>query len=193
MCFLHQSVGDTTICYLPPNLYDDETWLGLELFVVFKQRQAPAPCDVPSVLVIDLYAHGISTLTLPLLTYCHSPIALLGTYLALYHVPRKIFPKKLNRCRGISALFRSTSPGNLEVEMCGTSLLYEQNSELLVSSLIECTLWRPDVLSDLGIQAENQLEIVLNESSNQVETHAVDQQDQFSHGICFSIERLDCC
>ncbi|GMN57467.1 hypothetical protein TIFTF001_026578 [Ficus carica] len=158
--FFHHSVGDTAICYLPRGIYEDEKWVGLELYVVFKQRPTVLHSNldsdkIPSLLLVDVYAHGIARapFSLPMLTYPLLVDGVYGSHFVFYHVPRACFSDQLNQCQGISILFRPSAP-DLEVEMCGTKLLYEQDLELLTQAIIDCTQERQSALHLLHHQAE---------------------------------------
>ncbi|PON74041.1 hypothetical protein TorRG33x02_248180 [Trema orientale] len=139
--FFHHSPGDIAVCYLPPNLHDDEKWVGLELYVVIKCR---LPLEgTPSKLAVDIYAHGTSTVHI--ITY---PLILrdgyFGAFSIVSHVPRICFPKELNQCRGISVCFTPITQ-NIEVEICGTKLLYEKDSELLMNVIVDSAKERGDL------------------------------------------------
>ncbi|PON97453.1 TIR-NBS-LRR-like protein [Trema orientale] len=151
--FFHHSLGDTTFCcYLPPNLHDDKSWLGLELYVVFDRRQYS---ENPTLLLgVELYVHAGSN-TLPVLRYdIIIDGSVLGPQLVLYHIPRGRLPEQLNQSTGISVLFTPTTQ-DVEVEFCGTGLLYEKESKRLVKHISNMTLGRPDNLSSLHQQAQS--------------------------------------
>lgn len=140
-------MGDTAFCYLPGNLYNDESWVGLELYVLLKRHPIIKSRfldfdKTSSILLVDLYAHGSTEL--PILTFSvvidHR---FYGSQFVFYHVSRKCFPEELNRCQGISALFRPAT-SDLEAEMCGARLLYEQDSELLIQEIIDSTQGKED-------------------------------------------------
>lgn len=151
--FFHHSLGDTTFCcYLPPNLHDHKSWLGLELYVVFNRHQYS---ENPTLLLgVELYVHAGSN-TLPVLRYdIITDGSVLGPRLVLYHIPRGSLPEQLNQSTGISVLFTSTTQ-DVEVEFCGTGLLYEKESKRLVKHISNMTLGRPEILSSLHQQAES--------------------------------------
>ncbi|POO01008.1 hypothetical protein TorRG33x02_031910 [Trema orientale] len=139
--FFHHSLGDIAVSYLPPNLHDDEKWVGLELYVAIKWC---LPSEgIASTLTVDIYAHVISAV--PIITY---PLTLrdgyFGAFSIVSHVPRKYFPKELNQCRGISVSFRPITR-DIEVDMCGTKLLYEKDSEVLTKFIVESAKERRDL------------------------------------------------
>ncbi|PON67246.1 TIR-NBS-LRR-like protein, partial [Parasponia andersonii] len=151
--FFHHSLGDTTFCcYLPPNLHDDKSWLGLELYVVFDRRKYS---ENPTLLLgVELYVHAGSN-TLPVLRYdIIIDGSVLGPRLVLYHIPRGRLPEQLNQSTGISVLFTSTTQ-DVEVEFCGTGLLYEKESKRLVKHISNMTLGRPEILFSLHQQAQS--------------------------------------
>ncbi|PON40622.1 hypothetical protein TorRG33x02_339970 [Trema orientale] len=153
-----KNLGDVAICYLPPNLYNDESWVGLELYVLFKRRPTVACNNTPdsdqttSLLLVDLYAHGDTTL--PILTY---PLliddAFFGSHSVFFHIPRECFPEQLNQCKGISTLFRPSTP-DLEVEVCGTRLLYKQDSESLIQVILDSAQGREEAFDLLSEQVQ---------------------------------------
>lgn len=154
--FFHHCLGSLAICYLPQNLLHDKTWIGLELYVSFTWRLSNSIDEVPSFLLVDLQAHGQSILfevTCPIvINSCFGSQQLL-----VFHAPRELFPRLLNQCQGISALFRASTP-NVDIEVCGSRLLYEQDLESLIQAKIECTLATRHALRMMHFQAQNYVE-----------------------------------
>lgn len=187
--FFHHSLGDTTICcYLPPNLHHDKSWLGLQLFAVFERRQS----ENPTMLGVEMYIHAGNN-TIPVLRYnIIIDGTLLGPQLVLYHIPRESFPEELNQSMGISVMFRPTTP-DIEVEFCGTGLLYEKDSKRLVKQMTNMTFGRPDILSSLHQQAQS---ILLHVESfcgkaDISERKGVEQRTKPDFGCMPSFQRLD--
>ncbi|XP_024022384.1 uncharacterized protein LOC21392707 [Morus notabilis] len=142
--FFHHSVGNVAVCYLPPNIYEDERWLGLELYVKCELRRSRTVGDSTSEIVdlnIDLYAHGKSMS--PIL--CHKIKIPVHSRFVTIHVPRKYFSEELNNYEGLSVIFKPTTP-DVEVKMCGTRLLYEQESKLISKGIIQCIFQIPSLL-----------------------------------------------
>ncbi|XP_024019716.1 uncharacterized protein LOC21405365 [Morus notabilis] len=142
--FFHHSVGNVAVCYLPPNIYEDERWLGLELYVKCELRRSRTVGDSTSEIVdlnIDLYAHGKSMS--PIL--CHKIKIPVHSRFVTIHVPRKYFSEELNNYEGLSVIFMPTTP-DVEVKMCGTRLLYEQESKMISKGIIQCIFQIPSLL-----------------------------------------------
>ncbi|KAK9949003.1 hypothetical protein M0R45_004552 [Rubus argutus] len=135
--FLNVHAGDVTLCYITgdENLLDDQTWLGLELYVVFTRlTSASSEGDTNFFFHVDLCAHDHESLVM------HGSLKIdscLGTsdQLVVLHVPRVRFQQQLNQFQGIiSALFRTINP-EMEVLVCGSRLVFEQDLEDLIHSL----------------------------------------------------------
>ena len=161
--FFHHSIGDTTICcYLPPNLHDDKTWLGLELYVVFERRQS----GYPTMLGVELYVHAGSNKLQVLKLDVKIADFVLGSQLFLFNIPGWIFPDQLNQSTGISVLFRPTTP-DVEVEYCGTGLLYEKVSKGFAKAITNiASLGCPKTISSLHDHAKILLQEMEACSSN---------------------------
>jgi hypothetical protein len=133
--FFNHHAGDVTLCYITENLLDDQTWLGLELYVVFTRRTSvSSEGDTRFFFHVDLCAHDHESLAM------HGSLMIdrcLGTshQLVVLHVPRVHFRQQLNQCQGISALFRTINP-EMEILVCGSRLVFEQDLEDLIHSLI---------------------------------------------------------
>ncbi|KAK9950824.1 hypothetical protein M0R45_006291 [Rubus argutus] len=133
--FFNHHAGDVTLCYITENLLDDQTWLGLELYVVFTRRTSvSSEGDTRFIFHVDLCSHDHESLAM------HGSLKIyscLGTshQLVVLHVPRIHFRQQLNQCHGISALFRTINP-EMEILVCGSRLVFEQDLEDLIHSLI---------------------------------------------------------
>lgn len=146
------------MCHVSSDLYHDERWVGLELYVELIRRPSLSSANLneENSLVLDLYAHGTRG-TEPVMTY---PLIIDGRYgynCVICHVPRQCFMEFLNQCQSITALFRPMT-SDLEVEMCGTRLLYDNDTASLIKEIIEPTLKTKDGLTLLHDQAEMYLE-----------------------------------
>ncbi|KAH7516751.1 hypothetical protein FEM48_Zijuj10G0168100 [Ziziphus jujuba var. spinosa] len=142
--FFHQSAGCNVVCYLPANILDDKSWIGLSLYATLKM----SPSDLlknysdskiaPPLLHIDLHSHGSSISHIK--TLDNLPITPHSQQLFLFHIPQVYFEEhQLNRCWGISALFRTSIP-NVEVERCGIQAIYEKDLENVIEMITECQL-----------------------------------------------------
>ncbi|KAH7516743.1 hypothetical protein FEM48_Zijuj10G0167300 [Ziziphus jujuba var. spinosa] len=142
--FFHQSAGCNVVCYLPANILDDKSWIGLSLYATLKMSPSDSLKNysdskiAPPLLHIDLHSHGssishIKTLdNLPIMPHSQQPF--------LFHVPRVYFEEhQLNRCWGISVLFRTSIP-NVEVERCGIRAIYEKDLGNVIEMINECQL-----------------------------------------------------
>ncbi|GMN56988.1 hypothetical protein TIFTF001_026095 [Ficus carica] len=170
--FLHHCVGDTAICYLLSNLYDDERWVGLDVYVRFKRSN---PSETPSLLFVDLYAHGTDNgMPLPILSFPLTMNGLLESSFVVSHVPRAYFPKQLNQCQGISVLFTPVALSNVKVDLrvviCGTRLLYEQDSTSFIDQMVNLASMHPSLLQFLHYQAKSHIQKV-EEFLRKAETH----------------------
>lgn len=155
--FSHHCLGDTTICYLPPSLYDNERWVGLDVYAICER---PDPSENSSLLFVDLYVHGTNNggIPLPILTYSLTILGFVQTFLVVSHIPRESFPKQLNQCQGISVLFRPAAPAeNVKIDfsvlLCGTRLLYEKDSESFIQEMISLASVEPSLLQLLHDRA----------------------------------------
>ncbi|KAM1228035.1 hypothetical protein ACFX2J_007178 [Malus domestica] len=87
--------------------------------------------------------------------------------LVVLHIPRACFSQhELDQCQGVGALCRTSTP-DVEVEVCGSRLVYEQDLKELIKALAtECTFKGP--LHLLYVQArtyvENMVESPLREA-----------------------------
>ncbi|XP_048319291.1 uncharacterized protein LOC125418508 [Ziziphus jujuba] len=144
--FFHQSVGSMVICYIPPNLFDNKSWIGFSLYVTLKGH----PYDLlnndndsvtPHSLYIDLHTHGssishVATVTLPI-------DAKYSNQLLLFHAPQQFLKEELNHCWEVSAFLRTGNP-DVEVEMCGIRVVYKQDLGDLIEMIFECALGGPN-------------------------------------------------
>ena len=141
--FFHQSVGRFVVCYLPTNVFDDESWVGFSLYVVLKisnLHKIYSGSETPPMLQIDLHSHGssISHIT----TFPDLPIHPIDKQVLLFNAPRVYFRQELNQCWGVSTLFRTSIP-DVDIEMCGIRVIYEQDLGDFVNVMTECELNSP--------------------------------------------------
>lgn len=131
---------------LPPNLYDDATWMGLALcasFLVLENSTATVGnLDSQVRHNLTCYLEADKTCCpLELHSYCLGKEDLmflrLGGFIWLSYIPRLWFPKDLNGCRGIDATIVTDCPG-LTVEKCGFRLLFQNDETEFVETIKHC-------------------------------------------------------
>lgn len=120
------------LCDFPQDLFDDQRWAGLELFVMVSSGYS---INVECLLDVHLCSNESSTIS----TSVFINTSLGSDQIVVIHIPRVRFSEQLNQCQGISALFRMTTP-DMVVRMCGSRLLYEQDLEDLIRAITVCTL-----------------------------------------------------
>ncbi|XP_062003591.1 uncharacterized protein LOC133721072 isoform X2 [Rosa rugosa] len=134
--FLNHDAGDVTLCDITENLLDDQTWVGLELYVRFTRRASAVRYGNNSFFFnVDFCAYDHGSIVM------HQSLEInscLGTsdQLVVLNVPRIHFQQHLNQCKSISALFRTINP-EMEVQLCGSRLAFEHDLEDLTKSLTE--------------------------------------------------------
>jgi hypothetical protein len=118
---------------LPPNLYDDPTWMGLALCVSFSvQEHCTIDCNLFCRLETDI--GRLDRLHMYCLTIEDLMLLGLGGFIWLSYIPRGSFPNWLNQssfikasiktyCRSVVSFF-CTRLG-LTVHKCGFHLLYQ--------------------------------------------------------------------
>ncbi|KAK9949005.1 hypothetical protein M0R45_004553 [Rubus argutus] len=134
--FFNHHAGDVTLCQITENLLDDQTWVGVELYVIFTQHlrtSASRNGNNNFFFHVDLCTHDHERMVMHGSLNIHS---FLGTsdQLVVLHVPRVHFKQQLNECQGMSALFRTIGP-EMEVLVCGSRLVFEQDLKALMHSL----------------------------------------------------------
>ena len=144
--FFQHSVGRFVVCYLPKNLFDVESWVGFSLYAVLKMRPSYlhkiySGSETPPVLHIDLHSHGSSTSHITSFTDLPINIAY-SRQVFLFNAPRVYFGQELNQCWGVSTLFRTSIP-DVEIQMCGIRVIYDQDLEDVVNIITECELNTP--------------------------------------------------
>ncbi|KAF3432363.1 hypothetical protein FNV43_RR27103 [Rhamnella rubrinervis] len=136
--FSHQSLGNMTFFDLPPNLFNEKQWVGFSLYAVLTLNSSALDSKTPPLLHIELRCYEskksfISQFTSVPILY---PVS-------LFHVPRVHFPEQLNRCGAVQAIFR-TSTEDVEFEMCGIRIAYEQDLEDVIEMITDIALSSTD-------------------------------------------------
>ena len=145
-----------------------------------------------AILGVELYIHEGSN-TVPVLRYDIIKQGFTsGSQLVLYHIPRESLSEILNQSTGISVLFRPTTP-DVEVECCGTRLLYEKQSKSLVKQISNLTLGSLKTLSELHQQAQSLLRQMEDfcGNANIGESNGVEQRPKPYFGCFSGFQRLD--
>ncbi|XP_062025777.1 TMV resistance protein N-like [Rosa rugosa] len=152
--FMHFMEGNSADIQLPPNLFDDATWLGIvvcafNLVSVSTEDPSKTPstsndaeynvltCRVGSGIALDRLYDLVCQECFELLDYAYSTIWFL-------YIPRgardgQCYHESWRQRKLARATFSSSSPC-LEVYSCGLRLVYKEDVELLVETLISCHL-----------------------------------------------------
>jgi hypothetical protein len=145
--FSHQSNEPQVTIRLPPNLYDDPTWMGLALCVFLSVQEH---CTIPACSLICLLETAIDSLQPPHI-YCLTKEDLmllpLGGFIWLSYIPRGSFPNRLNQSSFIEVSIASDYQG-LTVKRCGFRLLYK-NEEIEFKETIGRLSQTRDVIDQL--------------------------------------------
>lgn len=109
--------------------------MGLELFVIFGRRTRASNDNHKNSFAfhIELCGHDNESLIMHEFLKRHSCLGETNQLVVL-HLPRVYFQEQLNQCQVISALFTTINP-ELEVVMCGSRLVYQQDLQDLIRSL----------------------------------------------------------
>lgn len=142
----HQSLGCIVVCYIPRNLFDDKSWVGFCIYVGLKMNLSDlhnnnSDSEAHELLYVDLYSHGNTVSYIK--TMSSLPIFLKSHQVVLFHAPRVHFREELNQCWAVSALSRNNIP-QVEVEICGIRVIYEQDLENEAEVIIDLGLHGPD-------------------------------------------------
>ena len=153
--FIAHGLGNSISISLPPNLYDDKRWIGFALYASFavhnKQQTVSRDSKISRsffcLLCTDdgcLQSFIVLPLTRDIFVESHRLLVL--------HIPRVFFTHKLNQRKSIRALFgcRNNSDKNIinpdvEVEVCGMRMVFEQDLEGLVQRIFDCISSSPDI------------------------------------------------
>ena len=148
--FNQQSIGCLASTGLPPNLFDDNTWLGVDVYAVLSSRSSGLlnnlKTESPPLIVVRFHgSKGSFSAGAPL--DLHTFLGCEPYQLVLLHVPRVRFSRQIfNQSRHIWSVFEVTIPGQVAIDICGIRLVYEQDLNRLIDTITECTLGTPDVL-----------------------------------------------
>lgn len=147
--FNHQSIGNvfipgeerigSRICLpLPPELYNNEEWVGFALYVSFT-----LPPGMGQSWRFKSFSNSNVENLHRLTLWCEGEDNFKGSHrLLVIHIPRGRFEVQLNQCSAILAEFVFLTPG-AEVEICGMRVVYEQDLKGLIQTITQCTIRSP--------------------------------------------------
>ena len=146
--FNYQCVGREVFSCLPPTLFSDKTWVGFDVYVVLSWDQSVSfdsfDSEFPPFLVVHFHGSGSNVEHKAILSLGKDDLIGTEHRLVMFHVPREHFQEELNECWQISALFSTTIPDHVEIEMCGIRIVYENDLRGLIQTITECTLGSSD-------------------------------------------------
>ena len=147
--FGHPSPGHSVTIDIPPNLYNDNNWMGFALCVCFSLHGDPKNFfdHVFSEIPQYLYCHfrttvaGVDDQILAFRTGKAEIMWLnnIGRFIWISYVPGEPFKYMLRQCNCIEGLFVSDWPGVM-VQECGLRLLYQRDLEELEQKLKQCNV-----------------------------------------------------
>jgi hypothetical protein len=144
---------------LPPNLYDDSTWLGLALCVSFSVkehgttivdiRDLPAPCNfITCLLETDICGLGhVRMFHMYRLTKEDLMLFQPTGFIWLSYIPRESFPNWLNQSHFIKASIGTDLLG-LTVHKCGFRLLYQNDETEFKETITRLSQTQEDKATD---------------------------------------------
>jgi hypothetical protein len=195
--FRNHGTGPIHNINLPPNLYDNKRWMGFALYARYAiNDQATASRDnLHSTIsrnffgLLDTDDHDLECfMVFPL----SRDVFVESHRLLLFYVPRLFFTDKLNQRSCIRAAFGSFSPG-VEVEMCGSRVLIQEDLKGLVQTIAGCILRSPDKYHQgysrsLEDQAKGLLSYV-PEAISSTECNPLEGEWPIPFGLCTSMQR----
>lgn len=142
---------------LPPNLHDNLTWMGFTIFASYTVDKQRAGWSYKQNSSIFLHFYGFSASDeVPLAPYIAFPLSRdvfdeSSRRLLVFYIPRARF--QLNCSSHIRASFGSDNQV-VKVETCGIRIVYEQDVEQFVQTLVQCMLeipvaYRPSLYQNL--------------------------------------------
>lgn len=145
--FSYRNLGSYIKMELPPNLHNNLTWIGLTIFTFYTVDKQRVGSSYKPDSTIFLHFSGLSASDEVLLAPygafpCSRDVFVESSQrLLVFYIPRKQF--QLNHCSHICAQFQSDVQV-VKFKMCGISLVYEQNVEEFLQTLVQCFLGTPD-------------------------------------------------
>jgi hypothetical protein len=146
--FSHQSGGHSVTIDIPPNLYNDDNWMGLALFASFSKGRDPETfflenmvSEIPQFLYCQVRT-SVAGVNDEILACQTSKVEImwlnnLGRFIWISYVPGEPFKNVLRQCGRIECLFVSDWPGVM-VQECGLRLLYQHDRVEFEQNLKQC-------------------------------------------------------
>jgi hypothetical protein len=129
---------------LPPDLHNNTRWMGFSVYALYTIYKQPATSSQDPTILLSF--SGLLAGEAPVAPYMAFPLSqdiFSGSRrLLVFYIPRVLFG--MNQCSDIWASFQSNNPRVLKVEMCGIRLVYEEDIEEFVETLVQCMLEGPD-------------------------------------------------
>ena len=139
--FTCQKHGPCIEMQLPPDVHYNSTWLGFTVYALYGIQMKQAGYKLDSTILLHYSGVSVSFAPYPAFSLSGDLFDGSSQRLVVFYIPRRVF--QLNRCNHIGAVFESGDP-DVQVEMCGIRLVYEQDVEEFVQSLVEYMLGSPD-------------------------------------------------
>ncbi|XP_075649786.1 TMV resistance protein N-like [Castanea sativa] len=153
--FIAHGLGNSISMSLPPNLNDDKRWIGFALyasFAVHNEHQTVSRDSKVSRSFFCLLCTEDGCLQSFIVLPLTRDIFVESHRLLVLHIPRVFFTHKLNQRKSIRALFGGFNNSDLniinsdvEVEVCGMRMVFEQDLEGLVQRIFDCISSSPDI------------------------------------------------
>ncbi|PON51854.1 TIR-NBS-LRR-like protein [Parasponia andersonii] len=159
--FTEQSVGQVVTCCLPSDPFDVTTWIGIDLYVNLSWRSVALNNSDPvihSFLVVDLFTCESARIHREVVPVQRDSIV--GPHqLVVVHVPRVHLPEECSyQSLPITAMFRTTASDHVDIEMCGSRVVFKQDLKGFIKTLTECTLESSEVYYQLYKQTFENME-----------------------------------
>ena len=166
------SLGNKTLCELPPNLFDERQWVGFSLYAALT-----CPSDV-DYLRVELRCYGSTNLSISFI------VPILHNISLVFHAPRVHFPEQLNQCHAVEAFLRTMMTPDVEIQMCGIQIAYEQD----LPDVIE-------MITDIALSGTNehspQFCIQIGRDFVEVSSSTVDEHGDYQ--LCYQIRDFSSC
>jgi hypothetical protein len=131
---------------LPPDFHNNTRWAGFSVYALYRIEKQLAGSGLEYSTTCLSFSGVLAGGEAPSTPYMAFPLSrdnFVGSRrLLIFYIPRVLF--QMNRCTEIWASFQSNNPLVLKVEMCGIRLVYEQDIDEFVQTLVQCMLGCPD-------------------------------------------------
>ncbi|CAK9313997.1 unnamed protein product [Citrullus colocynthis] len=142
---------------MPPNLHKDKRWMGFAFFVIFAvDEKSPKSHSFSYQVENDEY-----TMERESILYLNEELFDDSHQLWLFFEPRAVFPYRLNQWRHLGVSFICNN-SDFEAVLCGAGLVYKQDIEGLMSTIVSNMLSSPTEFHELFDQlyVEEMLSII---------------------------------